>query len=69
MKNNLSMIMGKKRITAMKLSKETGVSRSTIHSLYHEKTKNPDTQTIIKLCEHLDVTPNEFLGIGKKVDN
>ena len=36
MRNNLSMIMGRKRVTATKLSEDTGVSRTTIHELYHE---------------------------------
>nr|WP_241965707.1 helix-turn-helix domain-containing protein [Staphylococcus simulans] len=34
--------------------------------MYHEKTKNPDTSTIIKICKYLKITPNEFLGIDNK---
>ncbi len=65
MNNNLSMLMGKTRISALKLSKETGVSRTTIHGLYHEKTKNPDIQVVMKICDYFNVTPNEFFGIGE----
>ncbi|HCG2535444.1 TPA: helix-turn-helix transcriptional regulator [Staphylococcus aureus] len=66
MKNNLSMIMGRKRITATKLSEDTGVSRTTIHELYHEKQINPSFSTVSKLCKSLDVTLNEFFGINEK---
>ena len=38
MNNNLST-MGRDRVSALKLSKETGISRTTIHGLYHERTK------------------------------
>ncbi|BAW91780.1 helix-turn-helix domain-containing protein [Staphylococcus capitis] len=66
MRNNLSMIMGKKRVTATKLSEDTGVSRTTIHELYHEKQINPSFSTVLKLCKALDVTLNEFFGIDEK---
>ena len=39
MDNNLSMLMGRDRVSALKLSEETGISRTTIYGLYHEKTK------------------------------
>ena len=66
MKNNLSMLMGRDRVSALKLSKETGISRTTIHGLYHERTKSPDMQIIMKLCDYFKVTPNEFFGINEK---
>ncbi len=69
MKNNLSMLMGKYRITALKLSEKTGVSRTSIHGLYHERTTSPDIHTVLKLCKYFSITPNEFFGIKeKKVD-
>ncbi|HAR5241171.1 TPA: helix-turn-helix transcriptional regulator [Staphylococcus aureus] len=66
MKNNLSMLMGRNRISASKLSAKTGISRTSIHGLYHERTENPDTKTVMKLCEYFGVTPNEFFGINEK---
>lgn len=66
MNNNLSLLMGKHRVSALKLHEKTGVSRTSIHGLYHERTENPDTKTVMKLCEYFNVTPNEFLGINKK---
>ncbi|UMT76023.1 helix-turn-helix transcriptional regulator [Staphylococcus roterodami] len=66
MNNNLSLLMGKHRVTASKLSTKTGISRTSIHGLYHERTENPDTKTVMKLCEYFNVTPNEFFGINDK---
>ncbi|MEX6346909.1 MULTISPECIES: helix-turn-helix transcriptional regulator [Staphylococcus] len=66
MNNQLSLLMGKHRISALKLHKSTGISRSAIYGLYHERTENPDTKTVMKLCEYFDVTPNEFFGINEK---
>ncbi|HDS3701815.1 helix-turn-helix transcriptional regulator [Staphylococcus aureus] len=66
MKNNLSMLMGKERINASKLSKETGISRTTIYGLYHEKTESPDTKTVLTLCDYFGITLNEFLVLKKR---
>lgn len=66
MNNNLSLLMGKHRITASKLSAKTGISRTSIHGLYHERTENPDTRTVMRLCEYFNVTPNDFFGINEK---
>lgn len=66
MRNNLSLFMGRDRISASKLSMVNGISRTSIHGLYHERTENPDTKTVMKLCEHFNITPNEFFGIIEK---
>lgn len=66
MNNSLSMLMGRDRVSALKLSKETGISRTTIYGSYHERTKSPDMQTVMKLCDYFKVTPNEFFGIKEK---
>ncbi|MCI2927467.1 helix-turn-helix transcriptional regulator [Staphylococcus hominis] len=66
MNNNLSMLMGRDRVSALKLSKETGISRTTIYGLYHERTKSPDMKIVMKLCDYFKVTPNEFFGIKEK---
>lgn len=66
MKNNLSILMGKERISVTKLSKKIKVSPTTLYNLYHEKTDNPDTKTVMTLCDFFGVTPNEFFGIEGK---
>lgn len=60
--NNLSTIMGRKRIKIKELHERTGISRSTLTKLYYDKTKMIELNTIDKLCLALDVTPGELLG-------
>lgn len=64
---DLSVIMAKKRIkTVSELSKRTGISRTTLLSLYHEKGKGVQFDTLDKLCEHLDVDIGDLI-IRKKI--
>lgn len=66
MHNNLSLFMGRDRISASRLSMVTGISIASIHSFYHERTEKPDTKAVMKLCEHFNITLNEFLELMKK---
>ncbi len=51
MKIKLSDLMGKYKYNISKLSEETGLSRPTLSSLYHEKIKRLDLDTLEKLCK------------------
>lgn len=66
MKNKLSAILGEKRLKVSDVHEATQISRTTLHALYHEKTENPDTKTVMKLCDFLKITPNDFFGIKKE---
>ncbi|MDK8176495.1 XRE family transcriptional regulator [Staphylococcus condimenti] len=66
MKNNFRVILAIKKLSIADVFKGTGIAKTTLYGLYHEKTKNPDTSTIIKICKYLKITPNEFLGIDNK---
>lgn len=68
MRNSLSMILGAKRKKISKVNLDTGISRTTLHGLYYETTENPDTKTITKLCDYLEITPNQFYGIDPYID-
>ncbi|MHD0383185.1 helix-turn-helix domain-containing protein [Staphylococcus simulans] len=63
MRNNLSTLMGAKKVKISELSKETGISQTTIRGLYYERTNKVEMRTILKICEYFKVTPNELLGI------
>ncbi|MFU1790573.1 helix-turn-helix domain-containing protein [Mammaliicoccus sciuri] len=69
MKNNLSLLLGIRRMSVIKLSKETKIASSTLYNLYHCNTDNPDTKTVMKLCEYFDITPNDFFDINNKEDS
>ena len=60
-KNNLSKIMGEKRIRISELHKISGLSQSTIIRIYYDKTKNISYESINKLCEALECNTQELL--------
>lgn len=66
LKNNLSRIMGEKRIKPGELQKLAGISKSTINRLYYEKTNAITFETLDKLCWALKCTPNELLEYIEK---
>lgn len=57
------MLIAIKKTTIAKVSQKTGISKTTLYGLYYEKTENPSLTIILKLCDFLNVTPNEFIGI------
>lgn len=63
MSNQFSAILGATRKSMSSVHNETGISRTTLHRLYHEKTENPDTKTVNAICKCLNITPNQFYGI------
>ena len=60
LKNNLSAIMGAKRIKIYELEKISGISRSTITRLYYDKTNTISFNTLENICKALNCTPNDF---------
>ena len=60
MRNNFRVILAKKRKTVADLSKDTGILKTTLTNLYYERTKNPDSQTLLKLSNALGVTIDEI---------
>lgn len=63
MRNNFRVILAKKRKTVADLSKDTGISKTPLTNLYYERTKNPDSQTLLKLSKSLGVTIDELLNV------
>jgi len=61
LKNNLSKLMGEKRIKIYELEKLSSVSRSTLTRLYYNQTNTISFNTIEKLCKALECTTQELL--------
>ena len=61
MKNNLRVLLAKKRKKVIDVYKATGISKTTLTSLYYERTKNPEAETLLKIADYLGVTINELL--------
>ncbi len=62
-KNNLSAIMGAKRIKIYELEKLSGISRSTITRLYYDKTNTVSFNTMENICKALECRLDELFEI------
>lgn len=63
LKNNLSAIMGAKRIKIYELAEMSGVSRSTTTRLYYDRTNTVSFNTLENLCRALDCTLDDLFKI------
>ena len=59
-KNNVSILIGMRRMTIAETAKLAGVSYNTIYALYHDKTAGIEFETLNKLCFVLVCTPNDL---------
>lgn len=50
-RSKLSILMGAKRYNIQDIFEKTGLARSTIANLYHDKTQRIDYDTLDKLCK------------------
>lgn len=69
MKCQLSTLMGKARYSIQDVHVKTGLARSTVTQLYHDKATRIDFETIEKLCDLFDCEIGDLLkieGIIKK---
>ncbi len=60
--NNLSEILGRKRIKKADIEKATGISRPALTALYYGTSKGINFDTLNKLCGFLSVTPGEIFS-------
>lgn len=61
MKNNLRVLLAKQRKKVSDVHEATGISKSTLTALYYERTKNPETETLLKIANYLGVSTDELL--------
>lgn len=67
MRNQLRVILAIKKIPVSEIYENTGLSKSTIYGLYHEKTKNPSLSTVLTICNYLGITVENFINGLKEV--
>ncbi len=53
-RNKFSVILGEKLLRISKVSKDTGISRTTLTNLYFRRSCGIEFETLDKLCEYLD---------------
>ncbi|MPM42202.1 hypothetical protein SDC9_88865 [bioreactor metagenome] len=61
MENNFRVILAEKRKSIANVHEGTGISKTTLTNLYYERTKNPDSATIVKIAKYLGTTLDELL--------
>jgi len=64
----LSTLMGEKRYNIQDVFERTGISRSTISDLYHDKKIGIDYRTLNKLCKLFACQPGDLL-VYQEEDN
>ena len=72
MKSNLSTLMGQSRLNIQDVHVKTGLSRSTVAQLYHDKASRIDFDTIEKLCALFECNISELLlleGVNGNEEN
>ena len=60
--NRILQLCDERRIAVNELASISGISPSTVYSILFEKSRNPGTITIKKLCDGLEITLGEFFS-------
>ena len=60
-RSKLSTLMGTKRYNIQDVYEKTGLARSTIANLYHDKTQRIDYDTLDKLCTLFECSVGELI--------
>lgn len=63
MRCHLSTLMGQSRYTIQDVHKKTGLARSTVAQLYHDKASRIDFETIEKLCDLFSCKISDLLEL------
>ncbi len=58
--NRLSRLMGDRRLNIQAVADGTGLTRKTIHDLYHNKSVQIHLETLDKLCAFFQVGPEQI---------
>ena len=61
MKNNMRVLLAKRREKVSDVAKMTGLSKSTLTALYYERATSPTIDTLQRVADYLGVTIDELL--------
>lgn len=59
--NNFSKILGEKRMKISDVSRETGISRSTLTAIYYQNNKAISFEVLNKLCDLFNCSVGELI--------
>ena len=57
----LSTLLGERRIKMAELSRMTGVSKTTINAMYHDRVRKIDYGVLERICKALDCRLSDIL--------
>lgn len=60
--NRILQLCDERNIAVNELANISGVSPSTVYSILNEKSQNPGSVTIKKLCDGLEITLGDFFS-------
>ena len=60
-KCHLSRLLGERKLSLQKVHEGTGISRTTLTDIYHEKVKQMKFETMQKLCDFLKCNVGDLL--------
>ena len=61
----LSTLMGQARYSIQDVHNKTGLARSTVAQLYHDKATRIDFETVEKLCKLFECSVSDLLELEK----
>ena len=64
-KSKLSTLMGRERYTMQDVFEKTGLARTTVSKLYHDKATKINFETINKLCALFDCKIEDLIEFTK----
>ena len=67
-RSKLAILMGTKRYNIQDVYEKTGLARSTIANLYHDKTQRIDYDTMDKLCKLFECNVGDLIEYYDQVD-
>lgn len=66
-KSKLPVLMAERLLKIKQLSEDTGISRTTLFSLYYGRGKGVQFDTLSKLCQYFNCTIGELLEYQEDV--
>lgn len=66
MKNKLAVLMAERGLKIADLYRDTGISKTTLMQIANNTGKGIQYETLEKLLDYFDISPNDFLDMKAK---
>jgi putative transcriptional regulator len=67
--SRLAILMAERKYNIQAVINRTGLDRTSLSRLYHDKTKMVNLESLDKLCDLFDCEPGDLLKRTKKKDD